>query len=89
MDHRKRPDIIVLEEFVDSVGKAFYTDEIVVILNFLMREKFVKESELAARLQITDKIAKEAVSFLMDSELLISFENIEGSERRVLSRYSN
>ena len=65
----------VVEELVHTVGRAFYTDEVIVVLDALFRERYIREKELGPRLKLPDKSVTKAIVFL-ESEMLIKSEII-------------
>jgi transcription initiation factor IIE alpha subunit len=64
------------EKFVQTVARAFYVDSVVVVLDALIREKFVREEELGPRLRMSQKQAREAVALLVDVEMLVRCEEV-------------
>lgn len=71
----------LVEKLVATVGRAFYTDSIVVVLDTLLREKFIREEELGPRLKLQDKEVRKIIQQL-ESEMLIKFENIIMDDNR-------
>jgi len=73
---------ILLEKLVHSVGRAFYTDDVVVVLDALMRyPHYVREQELAPRLKLQSKTVEKVVN-LLTSDRLISFEELSDEHGR-------
>jgi transcription initiation factor IIE alpha subunit len=64
------------EKFVQTIARAFYTDTIVVVLDTLIREKYIREQELGPRLRMSQKQARDAIAALVDSDMLVKFEEV-------------
>lgn len=67
---------LLVERLVKTVGRAFYTDTIVVVLDALLREKYIKESELAPRLRLKEKDIRAVLTRLENSDLMIKHESL-------------
>ena len=67
---------LVVERLVKTVGRAFYTDTVVVVLDALLREKYIKESELAPRLRLKEKDIRAVLTRLENSDLMIKHESL-------------
>lgn len=52
----------VIDRLISAVGRAFFTDNTVVILDALARDKYIKEEELAPRLRMDQKQAIQVFS---------------------------
>jgi len=66
---------LLCEKLIKTVSRAFYTDGVVVVLDALIREKFVREEELGPRLRLQDKFVRSIVNKL-EEEFLVSSESI-------------
>jgi len=67
---------LLVERLVKTVGRAFYTDIVVVVLDALLREKYIKESELAPRLRLKEKDIRAVLTRLETSDLMIKHESL-------------
>ena len=73
---------ILMENLVHSVGRAFYTDDVVVVLDALMRyPHYIREQELAPRLKLQSKTVEKVVN-LLTSDRLICFEELPDENGR-------
>ena len=73
---------ILMERLVHSVGSAFYTDDVVVVLDALMRyPHYIREQELAPRLKLQSKTVEKVVN-LLTSDRLICFEELPDENGR-------
>eukprot|EP00605_Chrysophyceae_sp_TOSAG23-4_P000131 GSChrysophyteH1.ASY1.ANO1.150.1 assembled CDS len=67
---------IISEQLARTVARAFYPDTTVVVIDALVREKYIKETELAPRLRLKDKDIRAILSRLESRELLIKHESL-------------
>lgn len=65
------------ERLIRTVGRAFYSDSIVVLLDLLLNEKFIIEKEIPFRLHLREKETSRLISQLQ-KERLIHVEDIDG-----------
>ena len=63
------------EALIRTVARAFYTDNVVVVLEALIREKYIREEEMGPRLRLHDKTVRVVVNKL-EEEMLVSHESI-------------
>ena len=77
---------LLVEKLIELVGRAFYSDNYIIILDTLVREKFIREEELGPRLKILSKDIRKIISQL-ESEMLISYENMIMDDGRVAKCY--
>mmetsp|Transcript_6425 Transcript_6425/g.9038 ORF Transcript_6425/g.9038 Transcript_6425/m.9038 type:complete len:430 (+) Transcript_6425:161-1450(+) len=68
------------ESLVRRVGRAFYTDEIVLILDVLVNDKYIREDEMTKRLAMSAKQARGLLQYLMISEKLVKNETLTSNE---------
>ena len=78
--------IYLVERLVAAVARAFYTDNVVVVLDALVREKFIRNEEVAARLKLSGKDVRKILTFL-EEELLIKYEDLTMEDGK--TRYTN
>lgn len=64
------------EKFVQTIARAFYIDTIVVVLDALIREKYIREQELGPRLRMSQKQARETIAALVDADGLVKYEEV-------------
>jgi transcription initiation factor IIE alpha subunit len=60
----------IAERLVATVARAFYTDAVIVILDALVREKYLREDEFGPRLKLPDKDVKKILNQLHEEMLL-------------------
>jgi hypothetical protein len=63
----------LVEKLVRTIARAFYTDSFVIVLEILIREKYLREEEFAPRLKLVEKDVNKVVRQL-ESEMLIRYE---------------
>ena len=66
---------ILVERLVAAIARAFYTDPYVVVLDTLLREKFIRFEELGPRLKMSPKDLRAILNQLED-EMMIHVENM-------------
>lgn len=67
--------IVLIENLVATVARAFYTDTYVVLLEGLMHEKYIIEEELGPRLKLSAKEVRK-ITTQLEAEMLIKVENV-------------
>ncbi len=71
----------LVEHLVATVARAFYTDTYIIVLDALVREKYIIEEELGPRLKLSPKEVRKITTHL-ESEMLIKFENVYLEDNR-------
>lgn len=67
--------IILAEDLISLVARAFYNDNVIVLIDLLLYEKYIVEEEMAPRCQMTNKeLAK--IKNLLEKEGLIRYEDV-------------
>ena len=66
------------ERLVRTVGRAFYTDNVIVVLDALVSDKYLAEKELPIRLQLRPKDISRVLSQLV-KDRLVHTEELEGA----------
>ena len=61
------------ESLIGAAARAFYTDECVAVLDALVRDKYIREDEMAARLRMSARQARKILQ-LLEGERLIEQE---------------
>jgi transcription initiation factor IIE alpha subunit len=77
---------ILVERLVSAVGRAFYTDPVIVVLDTLIRERSCRSEELSPRLRLTEKETRKILNLLED-EKLISSEDLTDEKGKVSKYY--
>jgi len=77
---------ILVEKLVAAVGRAFYTDPVIVVLDTLVRERSCRSEELSPRLRLTEKETRKILNLLED-EKLISSEDLTDEKGKVSKFY--
>jgi len=67
---------LLVERLVKTVARAFYSDNYIVVFDALLRERYIKESELAPRLRLKDKDIRAILSRLETKDLLVKHESL-------------
>ena len=79
-------NIILVEKLVKTVTRAFYSDTVVVVMDALLREKFIREEEMGPRLRLKEKDWRKVIN-QMEEELLINSEKVLMEDMRQPSVY--
>jgi transcription initiation factor IIE alpha subunit len=69
------------ERLVATVARAFYDDNTVVILDSLMRERFIRDEEFGPRLKLCSKDVRAILSQL-ENERMVSYEDLTMDDKR-------
>lgn len=69
------------ERLVATVARAFYDDNTVVILDALMRERFIRDEEFGPRLKLCSKDVRAILSQL-ENERMVSYEDLTMDDKR-------
>ena len=77
---------IIVERLVKTVSRAFYNDTVVVVMDALLREKFIREEEMGPRLRLKEKDWRKVIN-QMEEELLIHHEKVLMEDMRQPSVY--
>lgn len=72
-----------IENFVAAVGRAFYTDPFVVVLDALVHEKFIIEEELPPRLKLSTKDVSK-ITRQLEEEMLIKSESVKTEDGSII-----
>lgn len=68
------------ESLILSVGRAFYNDESVLVLETLVNEKYLKEEDMGRRLHMSERQARRAMQYL-EQERLVRSETVSDSKK--------
>ncbi len=77
----------LVEKLIAAVARAFYNDDIVVVFDALIREKYIRGEELGPRLRLPQSDVAGILSYLKDVEYLIKEEEIKTPDSRDVARY--
>lgn len=69
------------ERLVATVARAFYDDNTVVIMDALMRERFIRDEEFGPRLKLCSKDVRSILGQL-ENERLVSYEDLTMDDKR-------
>ena len=86
MDQDEAVKNIIVERLIKTVSRCFYNDTAVVVLDALVREKFIREEELGPRLRLKEKDWRKVINQL-EEELLIQSEKVLMEDMRQPSVY--
>ena len=67
--------LLLVDRLIATVGRAFYSDVTVVVLDALAREAFLRHEEIAPRLKLSPKDVQRALNQL-EAEMLIRTEDV-------------
>eukprot|EP01031_Cornospumella_fuschlensis_P041192 gene41192-50266_t len=70
-----RQAIELAEQLIATVARAFYPDEVVVVLDALVREKYLLDKEIGPRLRMNEKDVRKVINQL-EAEMLIKAEDV-------------
>lgn len=76
----------LVEKLIRTVARAFYIDSYVIVLEILIREKYLREEEFAPRLKLPEKDVNKVVRQL-ESEMLIRYEDMVMDDGRTAKCY--
>ena len=71
----------LVDKLVVAVGRAFYSDNTVVVLDILLRESYLCHEEIAPRLKLSAKDVQKVLNQL-ESEMLIRSEDVQMEDMR-------
>ncbi|GKY93643.1 hypothetical protein MPSEU_000331700 [Mayamaea pseudoterrestris] len=63
---------VYAETLISTVARAFYTDDEVVLIDVLIRDKFLRDDDMALRLSLPAKRLRATLQFLQDEHLVYS-----------------
>ena len=69
---------------IATVARAFYDDDAVILIDVLIRDKFLRDDDMAPRLQLPAKKLRETLRFLQD-EHLVKEELVDDLARAALA----
>jgi transcription initiation factor IIE alpha subunit len=75
----------LVEKLIQTVSRAFYPDNVILIFDALIREKFIREEELGPRLKLPNKEIRKILCQLQE-EMLVKSEDIQLGNDTKLSR---
>lgn len=61
---------VYAEALIATVARAFYDDDAVILIDVLIRDKFLRDDDMAPRLQLPAKKLRETLRFLQDEQLV-------------------
>lgn len=61
---------VYAEALIATVARAFYNDEAVVVVDVLIRDKFLRDDDMAPRLSIPAKRLRQTLQFLQEEHLV-------------------
>ena len=67
---------VYAEALIAAVARAFYDDEAVCLIDVLIRDKFLRDDDMAPRLSLPAKKLRATLQFLQD-EHLVKFETVD------------
>lgn len=67
---------VYAEALIATVARAFYDDEAVCLIDVLIRDKFLRDDDMAPRLRLPARKLRATLTFLQD-EHLVKFETVD------------
>ena len=64
------------EALVAAVARAFYPDDVAIVLDALIRDRYVREDEMGRRLRMSARQARKLLQ-LLEGERLVDFEVLD------------
>ncbi len=64
-----------VERLISTIARAFYTDNVVVVLDALVREKYIRNEEIGPRLKLSSKDVRKILTHL-EEEHLVKYEDL-------------
>jgi len=78
--------IALIERLIAAIGRAFYTDDVVIVLDALVREKLLRDEEIGPRLKLSGKDVRK-ILYHLESELIVKSEDLTMEDAR--TRFSS
>ena len=69
----------LVERLVKLIARAFYSDTYIIVLDALLREKYIRYEEIGPRLKLGEKDVNAVVTRL-ENDMLIRFEDMQMDE---------
>jgi transcription initiation factor TFIIE subunit alpha len=69
----------LVERLVKLIARAFYSDTYIIVLDALLREKYIRYEEIGPRLKLGEKDVNAIVTRL-ENDMLIRFEDMQMDE---------
>ena len=63
---------VYAETLISTVARAFYSDDEIVVVDVLIRDKFLRDDDMAPRLSIPAKKLRQTLQFLQEEHLVYS-----------------
>ncbi|RYG96805.1 hypothetical protein EON65_53860 [archaeon] len=70
-----RQALDLAEQLIATIARAFYPDDVVVVLDALVREKYLIDREIGPRLKMSEKDVRKVINQL-ETEMLIKAEDV-------------
>jgi len=67
---------VYAEALIATIARAFYDDEVVCLIDVLLRDKFLRDDDMGPRLSLPAKQLRRTMQFLQD-ELLVKYELVD------------
>ncbi|KAL3925609.1 MAG: hypothetical protein SGILL_000303 [Bacillariaceae sp.] len=61
---------VYAEALIATVARAFYDDDAVCLIDVLIRDKFLRDDDMAPRLQMPAKALRKTLQFLQDEHMV-------------------
>lgn len=72
---------LLVENLIKTISRAFYNDNIIIIFDTLIKEKYIREEELGPRLKLSNKEIRKILLQLKE-EMLIKYEDITMNDQK-------
>jgi transcription initiation factor TFIIE subunit alpha len=67
---------VYAEALIATVARAFYDDDAICLIDVLIRDKFLRDDDMAPRLQLPSKKLRATLQFLQE-EHLVKYETVD------------
>lgn len=67
---------IYAESLISTIARAFYDDEMILVIDILIRDKFLRDDDMSPRLNIPSKKLRSILQYLYD-EHIVRYETVD------------
>jgi transcription initiation factor TFIIE subunit alpha len=60
------------ELLIRATSRAFYTDDVIAIIDVLIRDKYLRDDDMGPRLKLSTKNVRSVLQFLKSEQLVFS-----------------
>lgn len=78
-----------VEKLIQTIARAFYNDDVIIVLDALVREKYIREEELGPRLRLPQRKVREVIAILMEKEMFVKYEDVAIADITIADSLTN